>query len=87
MELACIICGRVSKHPRYRVVERIKNYHVLSDTTGYVCKNPVIYEEYSGRNFTADLSDIVYADFSQAVANIGDAYKIPNEYIEPVMEG
>ena len=83
MDLGFIICGK-DKPCKY--IRRIKSYNILTGDSKkhFMSKNPVIYEEMDGACYSADLSEIVLADFSKSIASIGDRYKIPNEYIREV---
>lgn len=69
-------------------VEPIKDYSIISgDAKRYfLSDNPTQYTETTGRVEVCDISEIIRADFSKAAGVIGNAYKIPREYIKPVDE-
>lgn len=71
-------------HNEFICIEPIKNYTRIADENKkyYIGENPVVYEILDGRQFTTDLSNIVIADFSKSVANIGSCYKLPRTAIE-----
>lgn len=82
-QLAIVICGNGKPN---KFISPIKGYTIVSEEMKrhFISKNPVIYEEMDGTQHCADLSEIVFADIAKAIGNIGNSYKVPNEYIEAV---
>lgn len=75
-----------NSHNEFCCVEPIKAFSIVPDEMKkyYCCENPVIYEILDGRNFSCDISRIVYADFEESKANIGLCYKLPKTAIEQI---
>ncbi|MBO4675763.1 MAG: hypothetical protein J5601_06760 [Elusimicrobiaceae bacterium] len=84
--LVRILAGKISNKPCY-VVTPITKYIRLTgeDKKHYLVQNPVIYEEPGGCCFSADLTEIGFADMSKSIANIGEAYRIPKEHVSTII--